>query len=180
MKIIAFLGNPGRKYIKHRHNAGYMLGRRISTEFDISINKKFSNSLYGIGKIESTDILIQFPQTFMNRSGAAVKEALKYYEEMPENLIVIHDEIELPFCEIRTKFGGGHKGQNGLRSIIQEIGSPDFHRIRIGVGRPENDKITVADFVLSNFSGDELKKIEATAPAVIEQMKKIISASDKK
>ena len=179
MKIISCLGNPGKKYVKNRHNAGYILGGRLSEEFNISIRKKTSNSIYGTGKIDSMDILLQFPQTFMNSSGAAVKEALDYCEETPENLIVIHDEIELPFGEIRIKFGGGHKGHNGIRSIIQETGSSDFHRIRIGVGRPEDENKSVADHVLSNFNGDELKKIDEIAPAVIEQIK-IIATLDKK
>jgi PTH1 family peptidyl-tRNA hydrolase len=173
MIIISCLGNPGKKYLNNRHNAGCILGKYISGEFNIPINRKSTNSIYGTGKIDDIDVLIQFPQTFMNRSGAAVKEAINYYEETPDRLIVIHDEIELPFGEIKTKFGGGHKGHNGLRSIIQEIGSPDFHRIRIGVGRPGDENLSVADHVLSNFDGEEYKRLKEAAPVVIEKIKKI-------
>lgn len=179
MIIITCLGNPGKKYIRNRHNAGSILGQRLSEKYDIPINKKSSNSTYGTGKIEGADILLQFPQTFMNRSGAAVKDALNYYDETPENLIIIHDEIELPFGEIKIKFGGGHKGHNGIRSIIQEIGSSDFHRIRIGVGRPEDENRSVADHVLSNFTGDEMEKINEITTVVIEHIKKITAPGKK-
>ncbi len=174
MKIIACLGNPGKKYNKNRHNAGFIIGKYFTNEFDISINKKSFNSQHGTGKIENVDVLVLFPSNYMNKSGIAVNAALQYYNEDPENLIVIHDEIELPFGEIRTKIGGGHKGHNGLRSIIQEIGAPDFHRIRVGVGRPPHPDMEVADYVLSNFIEDELKKIEELSPAIIDQIKSLI------
>ncbi|HNW27189.1 MAG TPA: aminoacyl-tRNA hydrolase, partial [Spirochaetota bacterium] len=93
-----------------------------------------------------------------------------------ERLVVIHDDIELPFCQFRSKFGGGHKGQNGIRSIIQELGTPDFHRIRFGVGRPENPEVGVADHVLSNFTAEELERIREAAPSVVEMLVEILKA----
>ena len=146
MKIIACLGNPGRKYRKTRHNVGFIIGEFLSDFHSISVNKKQFSSITGTGKINGTDVCIIMPQTYMNNSGSAVRGAMDFYRAEIEDLIVVHDEIELPFGEVKTKFGGGHKGHNGLRSIIQHTGSADFHRIRIGVGRPENEHLTVADF----------------------------------
>jgi len=156
MKLIACLGNPGKKYQKTRHNVGFMAGEKIADEFSISVKQKNFSALFGKGKINNEDTAIIFPQTFMNNSGESIAQAMNFFKLSPEDLIVIHDEIELPFGDIRKKLAGGHKGHNGLRSIIAKIQSPDFHRIRIGVGRPENSNIPVADYVLSNFEKDEL------------------------
>ncbi len=167
MKIIAFLGNPGRKYSRNRHNAGFIIGKIFADKFNISVKKKDFHSECGTGKIEGSDVLIIFPDTYMNKSGLAVSEAVNYYNTSPEDLIAVHDEIELPFGEIRTKTGGGHKGHNGLRSIIQHIDSADFNRIRIGVGRPGNPNIDVADYLLSDFTDEELARIKELAPQII-------------
>ena len=177
MKIIAFLGNPGRKYIKNRHNAGYIIGKIFAKDLNIAIKKKEFHSECGSGKIEGIDTMIIFPNTFMNNSGLAVVEAMKFYNTNPEDLIAVHDEIELPFGEIRTKSGGGHKGHNGIRSIIRHIGSPDFNRVRIGVGRPENPKIEVADYLLSDFTDDELPKIKDLAPQITQEILTLINRS---
>ena len=155
MKIIACLGNPGGKYRLTRHNAGFLFGEYLASEYGISVAKKGFSSLYGTGKLGIHDILILFPQTFMNLSGQAVQGALGFYREDAKSLIVVHDEIELPFGEIRKKSGGGHKGHNGLRSIIQCAGSAEFERLRIGVGRPADEAVGVADYVLGNFSSAE-------------------------
>ena len=176
MKIIACLGNPGKKYNKNRHNVGSIIGRYFAEEFNIIISRERFQSSSGSGKIADIDILMLFPLTFMNKSGFAVKEALDFYRESPENLVVVHDEIELPFGDVRAKFGGGHKGHNGIRSIIQCIKTPDFHRIRFGVGRPPKPEIPVADYLLSDFRDDELQSIDEMAPVITNQIYSIISA----
>lgn len=178
MIIIACLGNPGRKYSENRHNVGFIIGEYLAKRYSISVAKKMFSSISGKGRIEEEDALILFPQTFMNTSGVAVQSAIDYYRERPENLIVVHDEIELPFGEVRIKFGGGHKGHNGIRSIIQHIDTPDFYRIRIGVGRPVNSKMKVADYLLSDFSIEELKQIEEISPVIIEKIVQIITSSE--
>ena len=172
MKILVFLGNPGSKYSRTRHNIGFMAGEKFAELNGIKINKKNFLSETGAGKIEGVDVLLLFPQTFMNESGKAVKKAMDFYSTKHDELIVIHDEIELPFGDIRHKFGGGHKGHNGLRSIIAETGSADFHRIRFGVGRPDNPQMDVADYVLSAFTPEEFEKIDGLIPSV----KKIIQS----
>ncbi|MCP4137469.1 MAG: aminoacyl-tRNA hydrolase [bacterium] len=176
MKIIAFLGNPGKKYTRTRHNIGFIIGEYFTKEYRIQTGQKSFSSKNGTAKIEGADILVMFPQKYMNTSGLSIQKALGFYKEKPENLIVVHDEIELSFGDVRTKFGGGHKGHNGLRSIIQETGSPDFHRIRFGVGRPENPNIPVADYVLNNFTGEELNRIEEMASDVVAAIVSLVVA----
>ena len=166
MKIITFLGNPGRTYKKNRHNAGFIIGEKFANEFNISTGLKKFHSHYGRGKAGNNEIALIFPQTYMNKSGLAVNEAIHFFNEKPENLIVVHDEIELPFGDVKVKIAGGHKGHNGLRSIIQNINSAEFIRIRIGVGKPPNPETEVADYLLSNFSKEEYNSLLNMAPEV--------------
>ncbi len=163
MKIIVCLGNPGRKYKKNRHNAGMITGETLAEKYGIRVKKKQHSSITGEGNIDGFKVMMYFPQTYMNNSGMAVNQAMQHYHLSHQDLVVLHDEIELPFGEVRDKFGGGHKGQNGLRSIIQETGSADFYRVRIGVGRPDNPHMTVADWVLSNFTSEQLKMMDEIA-----------------
>jgi PTH1 family peptidyl-tRNA hydrolase len=175
MFVIACLGNPGKKYVKNRHNIGFLLGDFIAEEQGIKLTASSFNSISGKGEIREHEVLLLMPQTYMNNSGGPVRTALDFYKVPPERLVAVHDEIELPFGEYSVKFGGGHKGHNGIRSIMQEIGSPDFHRIRFGIGRPESPEVAVADHVLSNFTGDELARIRELAPAVVDMLASIIT-----
>ncbi len=175
MKIIASLGNPGKKYRNNRHNIGFLLGEAAARSANITLRKKEFSSTTGTGSIAGQAVLLLFPETFMNNSGVALRAALDYYRETPESVVVIHDEIELPFGEFRTKFGGGHKGHNGLRSIVQHIGTSDFHRLRFGVGRPPHAGMTVADYVLSDFSGEELERIREILPGVLDALAALIA-----
>ncbi len=176
MKILAFLGNPGKKYSRTRHNIGFMAGENFAAMNSIRINKKTFLSETGTGNINGKDVLLLFPQTYMNESGKAVKQALDYYRETPSNLIVLHDELELKFGEIKTKFSGGHKGHNGIRSIIKETGTADFHRIRIGIGRPDNDNMSVSDHVLSKFTTEETAEIEKMMPELLKIINTILNS----
>ena len=177
MIILAFLGNPGNKYSRTRHNIGFIFGEHFASTHGIKINKKSFSAETGTGRIEGCDTLLLFPQTFMNLSGQSVARAMDFYNVKPGELIVVHDELELPFGDIKLKTGGGHKGHNGLRSIIAESGSPDFHRIRFGIGRPVNPQMDVADYVLSNFSKDEFDKlperISAASDLILSTIQKI-------
>lgn len=156
MKLIACLGNHGKKYAKNRHNAGFLAGGYLSEKYGIALVEKKFSSLFGSGIIAEEKVLLLLPQTYMNQSGIAVKAAAEYYDITVGSIIVIHDDIELPFGEVRQKFSGGHKGQNGVRSIIEHLETPDFFRIRIGVGRPENPSMNVADYLLSDFTSEQL------------------------
>jgi peptidyl-tRNA hydrolase, PTH1 family len=174
MYVVTCLGNPGKKYIRNRHNVGFILGEFIIQKYQVSISSSSFLALSGKVVIGMTEFLLLLPQGYMNRSGVSVRKAMEFYSVEPDHLVAIHDDIELPFGLCKKKFGGGHKGHNGIRSIIQEIGTPDFHRIRIGVGRPVDQETAVADHVLSNFAREELIKIQELAPAAEEMLISII------
>lgn len=166
MIVLAFLGNPGRKYARTRHNIGFIVGEALAAEEGISLKQKQFKGITGTGKIAGREVLFLFPQTYMNNSGEAVQAACRYYRIEPGQIITCHDEIEYAFGRVEMKFGGGHRGHNGIRSIIQHTGSPDFHRLRFGVGRPEHPDLSVADYVLGKFFPEEEKKIEELFPSI--------------
>lgn len=159
MKIIAFLGNPGNQYKRNRHNVGFIVGEYFCDTHLINPGQKKFHSFTGTGSVNHSEICVLFPQTYMNNSGQAVVEAVNFYKQKAADVIIVHDEIELPFGKLAVKFGGGHKGQNGLRSITQHLGTADFARLRFGVGRPENPNISVAEYVLGNFFPEEMTRI---------------------
>lgn len=161
--IIAGLGNPGKKYERNRHNAGFLFLDEMASRFGVySYTKKFGAET-GKGSLRrpdgtSIEVLFIKPMGFMNLSGESVGPALKFHKLGVDRLLVVHDEIELAFGDVRIKKGGGHKGHNGLRDIISHAGSPEFTRIRMGVGRPTRGE--VADYVLSDFSKDEQSRFD--------------------
>ena len=168
MKLIACLGNPGRQYARTRHNIGFIIGEALAAAYGVRPEQKKFQAVMGTGASLKGDFILVFPQTYMNNSGQAVQSVLDYYRMTVVDLIVIHDEIELPFGEVKTKRGGGHKGHNGLRSIVEHLDSPDFSRLRFGVGRPDDERISVADYVLARFTQEEFDEINRMMPAVIE------------
>jgi len=136
MFLIVGLGNPGREYASHRHNVGFMavdaLWQQVRGE---PFREKFSGEYARVTLAGEPAILLK-PMTYMNESGRSVQPALAFFKIAPADLIVLHDELDLPFRDVRLKFGGGHAGHNGLRSIMAHVGTGDFGRVRIGVGRP--------------------------------------------
>jgi PTH1 family peptidyl-tRNA hydrolase len=160
--MIAGLGNPGEKYASTRHNAGFLvldaLGRRWSIPVDDVRGKAWS----GRGRVGTptgeADVILLKPRTFMNLSGQAIGPALQYYRVPMGALLVLHDEVELAFGDIRCKVGGGHKGHNGIRDIIEVTGEREFDRLRFGVGRPAHG--SVADYALAPFSKDEQAQLD--------------------
>ncbi len=150
MKLITGLGNPGAKYARNRHNIGFMAVERIAEDHGFTPwRAKFQGQL-AEGRLGREKVLLLKPATFMNRSGQAVGEALRFYKLGPEELIVIHDELDLAPGKIRLKQGGGHAGHNGLRSIHAHVGA-DYTRLRLGIGHPGH-KDRVAGYVLSDFA----------------------------
>ncbi len=150
MKLIAGLGNPGAKYARNRHNIGFMAVERIADDHGFTPWRAKFQGLVSEGRLGREKVLLLKPATFMNRSGQAVGEALRFYKLGPEELIVIHDELDLAPGKIRLKQGGGHAGHNGLRSIHAHVG-PDYARLRLGIGHPGH-KDRVAGYVLSDFA----------------------------
>ncbi|WP_100065560.1 aminoacyl-tRNA hydrolase [Miniphocaeibacter massiliensis] len=154
MKLVVGLGNPGKKYEGNRHNVGFMAIDKIAYDNNITINKSKFNSVYGEGRIGNEKVILMKPLTYMNNSGIAVMECKKYYDILVEDIIVICDDIDIPFGTIRIKKKGSAGTHNGLKSIIYHLRDDNFPRFKISVGKkiPQMD---LADFVLSNFSNNE-------------------------
>ncbi len=157
MYLIAGLGNPGEKYSQTRHNIGFLIIDKIVK--NLSLSNNINNSNFKAITTKASNNLYVKPQTFMNLSGESIVAIANYYNIINEDIIIIHDDIDLPFGTLRFKIGGGHGGHNGLRSIDSHIGK-DYIRVRVGVGKPEN-KGDVANYVLSNFSKDELNQLDS-------------------
>lgn len=157
IKLIVGLGNPGQKYSKNRHNAGFLLlDELIAAEgSDFSLQSRFFGELAEISK-DGGKLYLLKPATCMNRSGQAVSSVMKYYKIKPEEILVVHDELDFDVGVLRLKSDGGHGGHNGLRDIIASVGAKNFLRLRIGIGRPQGPK-SVADYVLSDFSKKDLE-----------------------
>ncbi|NLE09523.1 MAG: aminoacyl-tRNA hydrolase [Dehalococcoidales bacterium] len=171
MKLIVGLGNPGKKYEFTRHNLGFLCVNRLANRYKIKLNKTQAKSRTGTGIIEGEEVMLARPQTFMNLSGQSVVLLKNKLRLAPGDIIVIHDDLDLPAGRIRVRCGGGSGGHNGIKSIIAEVGSPDFNRIRIGIGRPPAFRTSsgmsedeVIDFVLSTFNSEEKKLIEPAIP----------------
>ena len=156
-KLIVGLGNPGPKYQWTRHNAGFMVLDRLAHLAGITVTRKTFSGLYGEGSWAGQRVLLLKPQTFMNLSGRSVAEALRFHKLTLNDLIVIHDELDIPYGQLKLKDGGGHAGHNGLRSLAQDLGGGGYLRLRIGISRPAHG--AVADYVLSNFSKEEMKDL---------------------
>jgi PTH1 family peptidyl-tRNA hydrolase len=150
--LVAGLGNPGREYAATRHNVGFMVADELARRLGGSWRAKFSGDLAEV-RLNGLRLALLKPQTFMNESGRSVGAAARFFKVEPEDLVVVHDEVDLEPGRLQARLGGGLAGHNGLRSVAQHLGTPEFGRLRIGVGRPERgDPRPVADFVLSEFS----------------------------
>ena len=158
MKIIVGLGNPGRKYERTRHNAGFMAIDKLAGLLRVELTQEKHHALIGRAQVGSEEAILAKPQTYMNESGRAVAAMLRSAYAEASDLIVLHDELDLALGTVRVKTGGGHGGHNGLRSIIENLGTADFIRVRIGIGRPEPG-IDPADYVLSPFLGEERQAV---------------------
>lgn len=160
MKLIAGLGNPGDKYRSTRHNVGFMVADILSRRHGISVKNGKWKAESGKGTISGVQAFIVKPQTFMNLSGESVGPLAAYLDIGPEDVIVVHDELDLPFGKIKIKSAGGHGGHNGLKSLISHLGSPDFARVRVGIGKPQ-PKGDVSAYVLAGFDSEENKELDS-------------------
>lgn len=160
MFLIVGLGNPGAEYAGTRHNVGFMAVDALSNEFSFSPFKAKFDGLIAEGTINGEKVYLLKPQTYMNLSGNSVVKAAHFYKILPENVIVLHDDMDLPCGKIKVKCGGGSGGHNGIKSIDAAI-TPNYNRIRIGVGHPNPKNNTdVVDYVLGSFSKDDKALIE--------------------
>lgn len=152
--LVVGLGNPGREYRLTRHNIGFMVIDALVKAWNLSLHKVQSKAIITTGIFIDNKVILAKPQTYMNLSGQAVSGLLNFYKIPLDHLIVIHDDIDLPFGTIRIRPGGGSAGQKGVGSIIERLGTQDFARIRLGVGRP-NGQMDSANYVLQSFSKED-------------------------
>jgi peptidyl-tRNA hydrolase, PTH1 family len=160
VKLIVGLGNPGRAYQWTRHNMGFWLIDQLAQKHHIDLSRKKLQSVYGRGKIGSEEVILAQPLTFMNLSGEAVSRLLHFFKILPENLLIIHDDLDLPLGKIRIRLRGGDGGHKGVQSIIEALGSGDFIRLKIGVGRPSDENQDPADFVLEPLNEKEKEEFK--------------------
>jgi len=167
--LVAGLGNPGRAYERHRHNVGWMVVEELVRRHGGSWRGKFSGRLAEI-RIDGRRVALLAPETYMNESGRSVGAALRFFKLEPQDLLVVHDEGDLDLGRIQARSGGGLAGHNGLRSVAEQLGTPDFLRLRVGVGRPERgDPRPLSDYVLSDFTPeDDAAAIVARAADAVE------------
>lgn len=173
MKIIVGLGNPGRKYERTRHNAGFMAIDELAGLLRVELKQEKHHALICRARVGPEEAVLAKPQTYMNESGRAVAAILRAAYSAVSDLIVLHDELDLPLGAVKIKTGGGHGGHNGLRSIIESLGTADFIRIRIGIGRPAPG-VDPADYVLSPFLSGERQVLPEVTARATEAVKAIV------
>lgn len=172
MKVIVGLGNPGPQYADTRHNIGFLLVDQLAEINNLQFRVKFQG-LWAEGNVEGERLLLLKPQTFMNLSGRSVSEIVRFYKVLGEDLLIVHDDLDLPLGKIRLRDQGGAGGHNGIRSILAELGTEKFWRLKLGVGRPatrssildirhsnHEPRTTIVDHVLSPFEDVEIEKLE--------------------
>jgi len=178
MKLLVGLGNPEQKYLKNRHNIGFIATDKIAEYYKLSSKRKAFKGVLQEGIICGEKILLLQPQTYMNNSGLSVQAAKKFYKIDINDIYVFHDELDIPIGHVKFKTGGGSAGHNGLKSIINCIGK-DFIRIRIGINHP-GDKNLVSNYVLSNFNENELSHINIKLNDLIKDIEKLIFKKETK
>jgi PTH1 family peptidyl-tRNA hydrolase len=171
MWLIVGLGNPGKSYSKTRHNIGFMVIDALSSKYSIPLKNKSKNFICGVGCINGEDIVLLKPLTFMNRSGVAVKEAIRKYTDI-DNIIVIHDDLDLGTGVLRIKKNGSAGGHRGIESVIGVIGTKDFLRLRLGISR--SDRISPEEYVLNPFDKHERPIIEKTIEKAVDAIVTIL------
>ncbi|TDM39446.1 aminoacyl-tRNA hydrolase [Macrococcoides canis] len=169
MKCIVGLGNIGKKYELTRHNIGFMVVDRLVESYNLEFNQQKFKGLYTIAMVNGEKVLLIEPMTYMNLSGEAVRPLMDYFNVSTEDLLVLYDDLDMPPGRLRLRQKGSAGGHNGIRSLIQHLGTDQFKRIRIGIGRPTG-RIKVVDFVLQKFTNDEMiimdKVMDQTIKAV--------------
>lgn len=174
MKLIVGLGNPGKKYLEQRHNVGFLAIDTLAKDLEIPLTGNRANAVVGEGFIEGQKIMLVKPQTFMNRSGDSVGPLARRTGTELEDVIILYDELDLPLGRIRLREKGSAAGHNGMRSIIAALGSPEFPRLRIGIGRPEAAGRTTLQHVLGSFAADEQDELDRTLDRVTEATKVLL------
>lgn len=165
--LIAGLGNPGREYQHNRHNIGFMVADQIAKELGVEFTRMQNNAMVTKGSHAGKTVVLVRPRTYMNESGRAVSALLRFYDIPLHNLLVIYDDVDLPFETLRLRAGGGSSGQKGMQSVIQHLGTQEFARLRVGIDRPPG-RMKTPDYVLQDFSARQ----QETLPWVLDRAAK--------
>ena len=173
MKLVVGLGNPGRKYERTRHNLGFLIVDRIATENEVTVRKKLCDALVGEGLSDGEKVLLAKPQTYMNRSGEAVQCLARKFGAAPEDLVVIYDDLDLPFGRIRIRPRGSAGGHRGVLSIIEKMAGAPFYRVRVGIGRPP-ENMNAEDYVLEPFSALEMSDLNGVVSRAAEAVSALL------
>ena len=183
VRLIVGLGNPGAKYAGNRHNIGFMCVDRFAQDNSLSFTRSSSRAKIVESRITGHDIVLAKPQTFMNDSGSSMGGLVRKFKVKFENLIIIHDDLDLPLGRIRIRLGGSSAGHKGINSIVQHIGNQEFIRVRIGIGRPngqetvQNGDDEVISHVLGDFTAEEKELMQQVIPCVSEVIQTLLNAS---
>jgi PTH1 family peptidyl-tRNA hydrolase len=169
--LVAGLGNPGPEHVRDRHNVGWMVVDELARRHGGSFKGKFRGRIADV-RVDGARLALLKPETYMNESGTSIQSAASFYKLSPDQVLVVHDDVDLATARLQARLGGGLAGHNGLRSIAGRLGSNDFLRLRIGVGRPERgDRRPVADYVLSPFAPeDDVEAIVGRAADAVERL----------
>ena len=179
MYLILGLGNPGPRYELTRHNAGFLVLDNLADKYKINLTQHKYRSLYGKGEIEGLQVILAKPMTYMNESGKAVKALLSGFNLSPEQILVVHDDIDLPLGKIKPKFKGGDGGQLGIRSTIETLQTRDFFRIRIGIDRPE-ERDDIVDYVLSPFAEEDSSLLNEVMDKAVHTIEAALKENNKR
>ncbi len=171
--LIVGLGNPGREYVMNRHNIGFMAIDRLAERLDCTLDRVRHRAIIGDGRLGQHRLILAKPQTFMNRSGDAVGPLARYYKVDPERILVIYDELDLPFGTLRMREKGSSGGHNGMKSLINPLGQ-DFPRLRLGIGRPPG-KMPAHAHVLKDFKGEDLEIVDMMLERVIQAVELMVN-----
>ena len=159
MWFVVGLGNPGRKYEQTRHNAGFLVVDRLASRWGIDCSKKQFGAVVGEGRVRHDKAVLAKPQSYMNRSGHPTRSLLGFYKAETDRLIVVHDEVDVPYGRLKLKRGGGHGGHNGLRDLNKHLDDGNYYRVRVGVDRPPEGWDT-ADYVLGKWNAEEREQLD--------------------
>lgn len=165
--LLVGLGNPGREYRETRHNVGFMVIDQLCKDFNLSLTRVQSKALVGSVMLDDRRVILAKPQTYMNLSGQAISALMHFYKIPVEQLLVAHDDIDLPLGTLRLRPGGGSAGQKGIASTIEQLGNPNFARMRLGIGRPGGQK-AAADYVLQDFNKADREILDLVLPRAAE------------
>ena len=159
LRLVVGLGNPGDAYLKTRHNAGFMVVDEVAEAFSIPLVKRKFDTIFGRGSVDGVEVILIKPMAFMNLSGPPVLKIANYFKILCEDMLAIHDDIDLAFGRLKINEKGGDGGHKGVRSLMDAFGGGNFLRLRVGVGRPEA-RISAADYVLNGFSAKEIEVLD--------------------